>query len=181
MKLEVRRTKSPQGSGINWRAFFPLLNPVRPPPRILSPHAPPYSRANAEPTVPPVGGRCARWTNCTAGAGIFCSPLRKLFASSWTARLSSVVVDAVELACAGKEASPTRLEQPSLALVGHVVGGGIDGRWCRVPGDRARHPRAGAADPRVRPIFFNHMYPVFTRYGRGHYIGQCYSSHLSML
>ena len=84
-------------------------------------------------------------------AGIFCFPLRKLFASSWTARRSSVVAVAVELACTG------------VAHIGqHTVGGEAIGAPClasvgsgMAAGAVFAHPRA--ADPRVRPILFNHM------------------------
>ena len=144
MKLEVRRAKSPQGSGINWRAFFPPLNPVRPPPRILSPHAPPYSRANAEPTVPPVGGRCARWTTVRQAQRSFAlrcaNYLRHRGQQGCRRSLSTPSSWRVQ-------ASPTRPEEPSLALVGRAQG----------HGRRYRIRAASSAGRRRRPIFLTHM------------------------
>ena len=49
---------------------------------------------------------------------------RKSAASSWTARMSSVVVDAIELACAGVA------HKARAALSG--LSGRRHGRWCRV-------------------------------------------------
>ena len=72
--------------------------------------------------------------------------LRKAAASSWTARRSSVVVDAIELACVGVA------HEARAALSG--LGWQRHGRWCRV--------RALSGARRSRPsdlslIFLNHM------------------------
>ena len=77
--------------------------------------------------------------SCGLTAETFCFAPAQTPASSWTARLPSVVVDAVELACAGIA------HKARGALSG--LSGQRHGRWCRV---RA----ASSARHRRRPNFF---------------------------